>query len=339
MITIDGSQGEGGGQILRTALALSMVTRQPFRIEHIRANRPKPGLMRQHLTCIEAACAVCDGHADGDELGSRELVFTPGTVKGGSYSFAIGTAGSTTLVLQTVLPALMTASSASALSIGGGTHNMHAPSVHFLQRAFLPLIGRMGPPVDVRLERHGFYPAGGGRIGVSITPSAYLTPIELVEASPIVGRRAVATVAGLPVSIAQREIAVVRDRLGWDASELGVDILDDDHGPGNILSIEIQRDDLTEVFTGFGERRTSAESVAARAVGEARGYLLANVPVWHHLADQLMLPFALAGSGRFRTCDLSKHAETNAKVIELFLGPRVHHTRRDDGSVDVRILT
>ncbi|MEM1165868.1 MAG: RNA 3'-terminal phosphate cyclase [Planctomycetota bacterium] len=338
MITIDGAMGEGGGQVLRTSLALSMVTGQPFRIERIRAGRSKPGLMRQHLTSVKAACAVCAGTAHGAELGSTTLDFVPGAIRGGEFSFAIGTAGSTTLVLQTVLPALVTGAHPSTLTLSGGTHNTYAPSVHFLEHAFLPLIQRMGPRVRLELERHGFYPGGGGRIRVDIEPTTTLHPLELLDTPPITSRRAIATIAGLPESIARRELTVVRKKLGWPAECLRTDRLDDDLGPGNILSLEITREDVTEVFTGFGERGVSAERVAARAVDDVQRYLRAGVPVWRHLADQLMLPLAIAGTGAFTTGPLSRHATTNAEVIESFLSVRVHREHIKDDNWRVSFL-
>ncbi|MEO0632242.1 MAG: RNA 3'-terminal phosphate cyclase, partial [Planctomycetota bacterium] len=303
----------------------------------IRANRSKPGLMRQHLTCVEAACAVCGGHAEGAELGSQALTFVPNEVQGGAYTFAIGTAGSTTLVLQTVLPALMTTAEPSSVSITGGTHNPYAPTVHFLQRAFVPLVHRMGPDIAVTLDRHGFFPAGGGQIRVEIRPAARLQPIEIDTGGPFTRRRAIATVAGLAESIGRRELSVVRDRLGFTEDEIELHMLDDAIGPGNILGIEIERETITEVFTGFGQRGTSAETVAKRAAGDAMAYLNAGVPVWRHLADQLMLPLALAGGGGFRTGPLTDHATTNATVIETFLDVRVHTSVEEDGTTLVRV--
>lgn len=335
MINVDGSMGEGGGQVLRTALSLSMVTGTPVRIDNIRAGRSKPGLLRQHLTSVEAACAVCAGGASGAVLGATSLEFVPGPIRGGEYAFAIGSAGSTTLVLQTVLPALVTAPEPSTVTISGGTHNTYAPSVHFLDRVFLPVLGLMGPSIRLELERHGFYPAGGGRIRVKIEPAERLRPIELLEAHPVTGRRAVATIAGLPGSIAARKLAVVGKTLGWPESCLRIDQVSDDAGPGNVLSIEIERAGITEVFTGFGERGVSAERVASGAAKSAQRYLDADVPVWRHLADQLMLPMAIAGGGAFITSSLSGHSVTNACVIEQFLDVRVH--RHDLGKKRCRV--
>lgn len=338
MIEIDGSQGEGGGQILRTSLALSMVTGQAFRIGNLRAGRSKPGLMRQHLTSVEAARTVCSGTVVGAALGATSLEFTPGRIRGGDYNFSIGTAGSTTLVLQTILPALVTADEASTVSLSGGTHNMHAPSVHFLQHAFLPLINRMGPRVTLSLERHGFYPAGGGQIRVTVAPAQRLEPLEIMSASPIIARRGVATIAGLPPSIGHREVAVLKEVLGWEGACFEMEQLEDRVGPGNIVSVEVSRAELTEVFTGFGERGVSAERVAGSTAEEVQAYLAAEVPVWRHLADQLMLPLALAGGGSFVTGALSGHAVTNARVIETFLPVRVQQSDEVDGVSVVRIV-
>ena len=181
MIIIDGSEGEGGGQVLRTSLSLSLLTGKPFRIEKIRANRSRPGVMRQHVTAVEAACEI--GGAECEELavGASELTFVPGKVKPGEHRFAVGTAGSTSLVLQTILPPLMLADGPSSLVLEGGTHNIHAPPFDFLDRVFLPILNRMGPRVSARLVRPGFYPAGGGRIEVEIEPLRQLARLDLLE--------------------------------------------------------------------------------------------------------------------------------------------------------------
>ena len=210
MIEIDGSQGEGGGQILRSALSLAVCTGKPFRIVGIRARRSKPGLLRQHLTAVKATAAISGAHVEGDEVGSLTLTFEPQGIRPGEYSFAIGTAGSCTLVLQTVLPPLLTASEPSLIRISGGTHNSAAPPVEFLSRAFLPLINRMGPTVVVRTERIGFFPRGGGVIEAQIIPVPRLQPIEVLAR----GERRNAYAGSLyrrhtPKDVADRELAVV----------------------------------------------------------------------------------------------------------------------------------
>lgn len=319
MLTIDGSYGEGGGQILRTSLALSLVTGKPFRIEKIRAGRKSPGLLRQHLTAVNAAAEVGGAGVINATIGSRELTFTPGRITAGDYHFAVGTAGSATLVLQTVLPALLTASAPSRLTLEGGTHNPFAPPFDFLEKSFLPLINRFGPQVTAELERPGFYPAGGGKFSVEINPAASLNRLDLTERGKIKRRRGRAIVANLPRHIAEREIAVIRRKMSWNAEWLEAEVIDNSRGPGNIVLIEIESENATEVFTGFGERGVRAESVAEKAVQAARRYLSSEVAAGEYLADQLLLPMAMAGGGRFTTLPLSRHATTNINMIRKFL--------------------
>lgn len=318
-ITIDGSMGEGGGQVLRTSIALSMTTGKPLRIVNIRAGRKKGGLLRQHLTALKAAAEVCGAGLRGADIGSREVTFEPGETVAGDYRFSVGTAGSTTLVLQTILPALMTASSPSQIMLEGGTHNPFAPPFDFIERSFLPILRKMGPEVTGRLERPGFYPAGGGRFTVAIKPSRGLRQINLLERGEIRRRECRAVVAQLPRSIGEREVKVVCETLGWTAEDARVESCRESLGPGNILVVELESDNVTEVFTGFGERGTRAEDVAKGAVKEVRRYLEAGVPVGKYLADQLLLPMALAGGGSFRTLAPSLHTTTNIEVIKRFV--------------------
>ena len=317
-LAIDGSAGEGGGQILRTSLALSLVTGRPFRIESIRAGRKKPGLLRQHLTAVHAAAAVSGARVSGGELGSPTLSFEPSRVQSGEYRLAVGTAGSATLVLQTILPALLFAGKPSRLTLEGGTHNPYAPPFDFLANAFLPVIRRIGARVTVRLETYGFYPAGGGRFTVDIEPCSTLAQLALTdrEASRV---HVKALVASLSENIAKRELSVVRDRLGVDRSMCRVESIDSSVGPGNALMIVIEGDPVVEVVTGFGIKGVSAEKVAADACDEAERYLRAGVPVGIHLADQLLIPMALGGGGSFRTLQPTAHTLTNAEVIRKFL--------------------
>jgi RNA 3'-terminal phosphate cyclase (ATP) len=319
MLTIDGSSGEGGGQILRTSLALSTVTGKPFRIEKIRARRPKPGLLRQHLTAVKAAATISSATVDGAELGAGALTFTPGSVTPGEFAFAVGTAGSATLVLQTVLPALLIAPSPSRLILEGGTHNPMAPPFDFLVKSFLPLVNRMGPTVTAELERSGFYPAGGGRFSVSITPATRLLPLEMLERGAIRSIKARAVVANLVRSIAVREVNLVGRLLSLPDDSLIAEEIQGALGPGNAVTVEIETAHHTEVFTGFGEVNVRAEGVAAKVAQEARAYIASGVPIGIHLADQLLIPVALAGVGRFRTGPLSRHTTTNLEVIRQFL--------------------
>lgn len=319
MITIDGSLGEGGGQILRSSLALSMVTGQPFRIENVRANRRKPGLMRQHMTAAKASAEICGGSLEGAEIGSTELTFLPGTVQPGEYRFSIGTAGSATLVCQTILPALMLADKPSQVIFEGGTHNPAAPPFPFLQKSFLPVLEKMGVRASLRLERPGFYPAGGGCFVLEVQPFEGGQRLELMERGSELSRKAEAIVAGLPTEIAERELRVVRENLGWEENELILRGEKKDRGPGNVLVITIAFENLTETFVGFGEFGTSAERVAKKVLKGVQRYLKSDVAVGPHLADQLLLPMAIIRGGSFTTQRLSRHSATNIEIIQSFL--------------------
>jgi RNA 3'-terminal phosphate cyclase (ATP) len=334
-ITIDGSAGEGGGQILRTSLALSLVTGKPFRIESIRAGRKKPGILRQHLTAVQAATVVSGARVSGAELGSRSLSFEPSQVQGGEYRLAVGTAGSATLVFQTVLPALLLARTPSRVTLEGGTHNPFAPPFDFLERTFLPVVRQMGAAVDVRLESHGFYPAGGGRFTVAIEPCARFGRLALSDRGPS-RVHAKALVASLPENIAKRELSVVRERLGVDRAMCRIEQVDSSVGPGNVLMITIESDISVEVVTGFGVKGVQAEKVASDACDEAEKYLRSDVPVGVHLADQLLIPMALGGGGSFRTLKPSSHTVTNVDVIRKFLNVPI---RLEEESADAYRVT
>jgi RNA 3'-terminal phosphate cyclase (ATP) len=323
MLMIDGATGEGGGQVLRTALALSMVTGTAFRIVNIRATRKRPGLMHQHLAAVNAAARICSARVEGAGLDSGELQFRPGQVAGGDYAFSIGTAGSTILLLQTVLPALLLAPEPSTLLVEGGTHNPLAPSFEFFDLAFLPLLRTMGARVKARLERPGFYPAGGGRVLVHIAPTQRLKPIQLQRRGAVRQIRATAMIAQLPEHIARRELDVIAHELSLEDPRPEIVRATTATGAGNALNLIIESENATEVVSGVGTRGLIAERVAEDVARRARRYLDANVPVGEHLADQLLLPMALARGGTFRTLLPSRHLSTNARVLEQFSGIRV----------------
>ena len=339
MLYIDGSEGEGGGQILRTSLGLSLVTGQPFRMERIRAKRQKPGLLRQHLTAVEAAKTVGCADVEGAEMNSQALEFQPNGVTPGNYRFVVGTAGSATLVLQTVLPALLTASGRSTLTLEGGTHNPLAPPFDFLSRSFMPLIHRMGPPVELELRRPGFFPAGGGRFHAKIEPAKRLAPFKLSERGAIRNRRAKVWLSKLSSEIAERELAIIREELRWRGDECVVETVAHPNGPGNALVLEIECENVTAVFTGFGERGRAAEEVAQEATNAAKAWFSAEVPVDEYLADQLLVPLALAGSGSFRTTRPSLHCTTNAAIIRKFLPVGIQFEQKGEFEWEVVITS
>ncbi len=318
-LEIDGAMGEGGGQVLRSALTLSICTGKAFRITQIRAARKKPGLQRQHLTAVRAARDICGAQVTGDKIGSTTLTFVPGEIQGGHYHFAIGSAGSTTLVLQTILYPLLLTTSESHLTLTGGTHNPLAPPFDFLAQAWLPLLNRMGAVVKVTLDRYGFYPAGGGQLQVHITPTHSLQGFQLLERGKLVAYQATALISDIPQHVAERELQRVASQLGWSPNCLQPHTLPAQLGPANVLLLQVQSEHVTEVFTSFGQRGIRAEAVADKVITQVQNYLTANVPVGEYLADQLLLPLALAGKGEWVTLKPSQHTLTNIEVIRIFL--------------------
>jgi len=335
-VEVDGSRGEGGGQILRTSLALSILTGKPLRMRRIRAGRKKPGLQPQHLACVEAAARLSHARVTGGEVGSQTLDFAPsGAELAEHLTIDIGTAGSTTLVVQTILVPAIAAGRGLHATVIGGTHNPMAPPFEFLDRVFLPHLRAMGAQVTLTLERHGVFPGGGGRIALDVRPGSKLRPIAVMEAGPVLAARATCIVARLPTHVADRELAIVRERFGVAPEDCKT--IDVRGGPANTLMIEIERAGSREIVTAHGEKGLRAELVAERACNEMDVYVASNVPVGEHLADQLLLPMAVAGGGRFRTRGpLSLHATTNIETIGAFLDVpiRVHDS---DGVVEVSV--
>lgn len=339
MIEIDGSTGEGGGQMLRTSLSLSMATGKPFRIHRLRANRKKPGLKRQHLTAVRAAAEISGAIVQGDELNSREVTFEPGPVTPGHYRFDIGSAGSTTLVLQTVLPVLMLAEEPSHLTLEGGTHNGMSPPLDFLEKSFLPLLGKMGPKVSLKLVRRGFYPVGGGHFEATIQPVDKLKPLTILEREkkPVCSAKAI--VSQLPEHIGERELDVLNRRLPFGSWQRDVETDQTARGPGNVLLVQIEMGTVTEVFSALGEKGMPAERVAAGLARVCKPFLKANAPVGSHLADQLLVPLALGQGGKFRTLfPLSLHTTTNIEVIQKFLDVQIHQVEVDKETAEITVM-
>lgn len=334
-IEIDGSQGEGGGQILRTALSLSLRLGTPFRLTKIRQNRDKPGLRPQHLVAVTAAARLGAAEVSGAAVDSRELCFSPqlfgAELPGGKYRFDIGTAGSAPLVLQTLLPALLGAKQPSTVVISGGTYNTKAPPFDFLAHVFIPILVRLGATLTVRMNCPGFYPKGGGEIAAEITPCSKLGKLKLCDRGAILKKRATALCAGLPDHVGERELATLRQHLSWPASCFSITKLSRSKSPGNIVLVEIESEHVTELFSSVGERGVRAEEVASRAAAEALGYLQAEVPVGEHLADQLILPLSLYQGGIYRTTAPSLHLLTQVDIVRRFL-PEVEITLQQEST-------
>ena len=336
MKIIDGSLGEGGGQILRSSLSLAAVTGTEVEVTNIRAGRKKPGLLKQHLCAVKAARTICDGALEGAELGSRRVVLRPGAVRAGDHHFSVGSAGSATLVLQTVLPPLLAARAPSRVTVEGGTHNPAAPTFEFLERTFCPALAAMGARVEVQLERAGFYPTGGGRIVAEvIPPSDGWRSYSRMDRGALVKKQAVIVNSGLPGHVIRREREVLANKLGS-----AVDITTasyDAFGPGNAVIVELTYEASNAVFTGFGMRGKRAERVAGDAADGALAYMAGAGAVEEHLADQLLLPMALGAGGCFSAGPLSQHAKTNVDVIKRFLPIDVSVVQGVDRSVVVTV--
>jgi RNA 3'-terminal phosphate cyclase (ATP) len=317
MIEIDGSAG--GGQLLRTALSLSLCTGIGFTMQQIRAKRSRPGLMRQHLTAVNAAARIGNACTHGAELGATTLRFEPGVVVAGDYAFATGSAGSATLVLQTVLPPLWRCDAPSRLRLEGGTHNPLAPSADFIADTYLPALAKIGIDASIELERPGFFPAGGGIVHATVSPAPALRHAAFIERGQLLSIDALAMLSGLAASIGERELQTLAKRLQLNAEALHLHEVRPSIGPGNALLLRVRHEHHAETFTGHGERGMSAEKVATRLAGEVKTYLRSGACVGQHLSDQLLLPMALAGGGIFITHGISEHLQSNARLIEKFL--------------------
>lgn len=341
-IEIDGSEGEGGGQIVRTSLALAAVTGIPVRITNIRGGRKKPGLLRQHLAGVKAIAQVSGAVVEGAELGSQNLALTPKTLRGGPFELEVGSAGSAILVAQTILPALLFAPEASTVRIGGGTHASWAPPFDYFERCYLPLLSRMSAHASVSIESHGFYPAGGGRIVMHVEPTSGLGGISLINREGEMKPRVQSLVANIPASIGDRECDVIRQQTNWSHDALETRVIARSGGPGNVVMIQCGFDNVTELFIGFGKVGVKAEHVARCVLQETLAYLALDIPVGVFLADQLLLPMGLAATNghasEFRTGPLSQHSLTHINVLQRFLDIQICVTQNDNETVTVRVF-
>lgn len=355
-IFIDGSTGEGGGQLLRSALTMAMLTGRPFAMEKIRAGRRRSGLLRQHLTCVRAATAICNAEVEGADLGSQSLRFTPGDLQSGDFRFEVGSAGSAMLVLQTVLLPLALSGQPATLSISGGTHNPAAPPFEFIARAYLKVLREAGLNLHAELRRPGFMPAGGGEVFVDVSPASDRPTVvqrphktSSIDVSPALNLMArgelleasiEALIAHLPTSIAEREIQTFLKRapalpapgVGWKTEVLRHDT---SPGPGNALLATLNFEHVSEVVFVPGQKGVSAETVAERLADALGAYLQHDAPVGEHLTDQLLVVLAALGRGRFRCGELSSHARTQLELLPRFTGREFEVNERDDGTFDV----
>lgn len=329
-LKIDGAYGEGGGQIIRTSLALSLITGTPIHITNIRAGRKKSGLLRQHLACVKAAKAIGQAKVTGAELGSAEITFIPQTVQSGDYEFAIGSAGSTTLVLQTVLPALMLLEKPSRVTVSGGTHNPMAPPVEYIQNTFVPFLAKLGFGVALTCEQAGFAPLGGGSIRCDISPrkTTETKPLDLTERGELLHINANVILAHVPFHVAEREFDSLKANLIKDDKIVGKlgefkPVEYNGISQGNMAVATVHCTNHTETFTVLGDRKTSAETVGKRLAGQVKRYLNHSACVDEYTADQLLLPLALTGGGSFTAREISEHTRTQAYMIEQFLAVQV----------------
>ena len=301
MEIINGALGEGGGQIFRSALTLAMCLQKEVRIKNIRAGRKKPGLLRQHLTCLRAAQKISNAEVEGDYLGSQDVTFKPGKVKSGLYQFSIGSAGSTSLVFQTIYLPLLIADGESEVYLEGGTHNGMSPSYEFIDKCFRPVMKKIGCEFDCFIERYGFFPAGGG---AWIARIKHVKPhaLQLTELVGDFDVSALAISANIPEHVNERELRKVSELIECSNDQLESKIVKS-RGPGNILSLTLKSDEIVEVFDEYGETGVRSERIAERAVVQLKRFVDAGVPVGEYLADQLILPMALGAGGVFRNLD------------------------------------
>lgn len=323
-MVIDGSQGEGGGQVLRTGLALAALLQRPLEIQNIRAQRKRPGLRPQHLAAVRALALITSGELSGDREDSTTLTFRPRGITGGHYHFRITTAGSVTLLAATILPVLLFADRPSIVRIEGGTHVPWSPVFHYLDEIFLPFLRRLGAEVEASLERWGWYPAGGGACSLRITPGAGLRPLQLPERGRLQRLTLTLGLAGLPLHIVEREESYLLSRLakcGYGCERRFVPV--PSPGQGNLLFLKGEYEESLAGFTALGKRGKPAEVVAEELCRDWLAFDGSGNAIDKHLADQLLLYLALAGGESFFTTEaITAHLETNLALIESFLPAR-----------------
>ena len=339
MISLDGSHGEGGGQILRSALALSILTGRPFKITDIRANRKPPGLRPSHVMSVKAASDICRARYKGATVGSSTLYFEPGEVKAGKYHFSIGTAGATGLVLHAVyLPLALRGTEPSELTITGGTHVSTSPCFHYNATTWSAYLKRIGITVELEMKRPGFYPRGGGEIRAVIHPCSRINGLRLTNCPELTTAGGFSAVAGLPASIAQRQARRLAERLKREGIESHIPLEEWTGGPGTVAAVIFRQAPVTTLFFSVGERGKPAESVADDAVDQALAFRAAKAPVDPHAGDQLVLPLAFSPDpSEYRVSEVTRHLTTNVDVIRMFLDRAITIEGEEGGPGTVRI--
>lgn len=340
MIKIDGSYGEGGGQIVRASLSLAAMTGQAVEIENIRAGRSKPGLQPQHLTAVRAAAALCGARLEGDAVGSVRLTFLPQCPpRPDAYRFEIGTAGAATLVAQTVLLPLARTDTESHVTITGGTHVPHAPPAEYLEAVYLPALRRAGLSIQFECARPGYYPRGGGEIHLDIAPSASLQPLDFAERGRLQSLRAFVLTSNLPGHVADRGAAAVEKYMRGVGRRAVVERREQESpGTGAAVVLAAECEGGFAGFTALGERGKPMERVSEEACEGFMAWWKSGAACDTHLADQLVLPMALAsGDSRWTTPTVTEHLRTVLWVAQRFLSIRVSLEERPDGGGQVAL--
>ena len=321
-IQIDGSFGEGGGQILRTALALAAILKRPVHIKNIRGGRKKPGLRPQHLAAVRALAQITSARVEGAEPGSMLLHFEPRQLESGTYSLDVGTAGSTSLVLQAIIPGMLFSGGPSQVNVTGGTHVAWSPCFHYLEQVFAPAVGDMGADIRFEIEHWGWYPKGGGKVTASISPVERLGAVDRTRRGGLHDIRVLSAVSNLPTSIGKRQQDQALKRLAKKGHNVGqVQLVEAPSlGAGTAVFIVAEFEKAVAGFTSLGKRGKPAERVADEACSHFFKFMAAKAGVDAHLADQLVLYMALAeGSSSFVARSFTEHLLTNIWVIEQFL--------------------
>ncbi len=339
LVKIDGSLGEGGGQVVRTSLTLSALTGRPIHIVNIRANRSTPGLRHQHLTALNAVGEICGAAIQGAELGSREILFEPDEIHSGEYAFRIPTAGSASLVLQTVFYPLAAAENTSTVEVTGGTHVPWSPCFHYLSWQWLPALRKIGYQAELTLKRCGYYPQGGGKLTAAIHPVGEISALQMQERGAIKQVGGLSAVSNLPEEIARRQRRRLVHRVGakLPLNDLKVQTLPA-VGKGTFLAVLMEYEHSTAVFFSLGAKGKRAELVGDEAADQLIAHHRTKAPLDPYLGDQILLPLSLAeGPSQLQLSRITMHLRTNAAVIAKFLPVEIDILGEIDQPGEVRI--